>query len=220
MTKSKASTYTVGHGDTLSAIAAELLGSATRWPDIAALNGLNDPNLIHPGQTLKLPALDKPGAASISRGKTREGVTAKGYTLAFPRGWWLSELFTDARSLDGKKHHAIDVAIRSGTLIRAPYSGVVKRTGVIGGYGGVVELVNTSEVDGEETVLLSRFAHCENFYVRPGDTVKAGAVLATSGGGPNDKNRGYSTGAHLHYELHLNGTPVNPLDYLAVVNER
>lgn len=49
-------TYTVVAGDTLSAIAARLLGNYARWPDIAKLNNLRDPNFIVPGQVLQIPA--------------------------------------------------------------------------------------------------------------------------------------------------------------------
>lgn len=48
-------TYTVARGDTLSKIAARQLGSAGRWPDIASLNGIRDPNRVTVGQVLKLP---------------------------------------------------------------------------------------------------------------------------------------------------------------------
>lgn len=48
--------YTVKKGDTLSAIAKRELGNAARWPEIHRLNpDIEDPNLIHPGQTLRLP---------------------------------------------------------------------------------------------------------------------------------------------------------------------
>lgn len=48
-------TYTVRKGDTLSAIAQRELGAASRWPEIAELNSLLDPDLIYPGQELRLP---------------------------------------------------------------------------------------------------------------------------------------------------------------------
>lgn len=48
-------TYVVVSGDTLQRIAQRQLGSATRWRDIASLNGLSNPNLLRPGQVLKLP---------------------------------------------------------------------------------------------------------------------------------------------------------------------
>lgn len=48
-------TYTVRNGDTLSAIAQRELGAASRWPEIANLNGLANPDLIYPGQELRMP---------------------------------------------------------------------------------------------------------------------------------------------------------------------
>lgn len=49
------STYTVRKRDTLSAIAQAQLGAASRWPEIADLNNLPNPDLIYPGQELKMP---------------------------------------------------------------------------------------------------------------------------------------------------------------------
>jgi hypothetical protein len=48
-------TYTVKRGDTLSAIAARLLGKASRWPEIAKLNGIRDPRLLQIGKVLRIP---------------------------------------------------------------------------------------------------------------------------------------------------------------------
>lgn len=53
--KTKPKTYTVRKGDTLSAISARLLGSASKWQTIAKLNGIRNPNNLKVGQTLKLP---------------------------------------------------------------------------------------------------------------------------------------------------------------------
>jgi hypothetical protein len=55
VTTSRPKTYTVRAGDTLSTIAAKQLGSASKWQQIATLNGLRDPNRITVGQVLKLP---------------------------------------------------------------------------------------------------------------------------------------------------------------------
>lgn len=48
-------TYTVKSGDSLSKIARDVLGDMSRWPEIAALNTLRAPYVIHPGQVLQLP---------------------------------------------------------------------------------------------------------------------------------------------------------------------
>lgn len=51
-------TYVVQSGDTLSSIAKKLLNNENRWPEIQSLNKISNPNLIKPGQTLKIPSLD------------------------------------------------------------------------------------------------------------------------------------------------------------------
>lgn len=53
--QTKAKLYVVRSGDTLASIAARVLGSYKRWPELAALNGLRDPDTLHVGQTLRLP---------------------------------------------------------------------------------------------------------------------------------------------------------------------
>jgi murein DD-endopeptidase MepM/ murein hydrolase activator NlpD len=55
---------------------------------------------------------------------------------------------------------------------------------------------------------LTRYAHLARFSVRVGDRVERGEVIATSG------DTGYSTGPHLHFGLHIDGVPVDPLRYL------
>ena len=52
--------YIVKPGDTLSAIAKSQLGNASRWPEIAKLNSIDNPDLIHPGDELRMPSSTKP----------------------------------------------------------------------------------------------------------------------------------------------------------------
>ena len=54
----------------------------------------------------------------------------------------------------------------------------------------------------------SVYAHCNSIRVREGDEIKRGDLVATIG------NTGRSTGPHLHFELRLDGHPVDPMDYL------
>jgi murein DD-endopeptidase MepM/ murein hydrolase activator NlpD len=99
-------------------------------------------------------------------------------------------------------HEGMDIAGPTGTPIVAPGDGHVTFTGYKGGYG------NTVKIDhgyGITTV----YAHCSRIFVQDGDRVKRGEVVAAVG------NTGSSTGPHLHYEVHLDGVPVNPKHYLA-----
>jgi hypothetical protein len=98
-------------------------------------------------------------------------------------------------------HYGIDVAVPIGTRIRATKEGVVTTAAWRGGYGWVVEVDHEA---GYSTL----YAHNSKLLVKAGDRVKAGDVIALSG------SSGYSTGPHLHYEIRLFGTPVDPLRYI------
>ena len=83
----------------------------------------------------------------------------------------------------------------------APADGVVVKAGFESGYGNVVELRHGY---GLKTV----FGHNSRLNVKPGQRVKRGDIIAYSG------NTGSSTGPHVHYEVRVNGLPVNPVRYL------
>ena len=80
-----------------------------------------------------------------------------------------------------------------GIVIRADYDG--------GGYGNVVDVDHGNGY-------ITRYGHCSKLLVKVGDLVHAGQVIAKVG------STGHSTGAHLHFEVWINGQPVNPRPYL------
>lgn len=103
----------------------------------------------------------------------------------------------------GRMHRGIDVAGPVGTPIVSAAPGVVERAGWnSGGYGNLVEV---RHADGSMT----RYAHNSRIVVRPGQRVAQGQHIADMG------STGYSTGPHLHFEVHLpeRGT-VNPMAML------
>lgn len=107
------------------------------------------------------------------------------------------------------EHPAIDIRASQGTPIQAPESGYVARVKFAGdkSYAYVMILHN----DG----LSSVFGHVSAVYVSEDEYVTKGQVVAATGGAPGTIGAGnLSTGAHLHYEVRLNGIPVNPLEYL------
>ena len=98
-------------------------------------------------------------------------------------------------------HKGVDWAVPRGTAVYASSGGTVSKAGWGSGYGYVVYIKHP---DGRET----RYAHLNKVLVSAGQTVKQGQKIALSG------NTGRSTGPHLHFELRINGTAVNPLKYL------
>jgi murein DD-endopeptidase MepM/ murein hydrolase activator NlpD len=103
----------------------------------------------------------------------------------------------------GRMHRGIDIAGPVGTPIVAAASGVVVRSGWnSGGYGNLVDIRHS---DGS----LTRYAHNSRLLVREGQQVNQGQQIAAMG------STGFSTGPHLHFEIHLPGTgTVNPMAHL------
>lgn len=101
-----------------------------------------------------------------------------------------------------RRHEGIDFAGKMGTPIYATGNGIVTAHRNEHGYGKQI-LINHGF--GYKT----RYAHLSSIDVRPGDFVKRGQKIGELG------NTGKSTGPHLHYEVILRGTPVNPINYFS-----
>lgn len=97
-------------------------------------------------------------------------------------------------------HEGIDLAADEGTAVYAARAGKVSFAGPKGGYGYLIVL--------DHGLYETYYAHLSEIKVYKGQFVEAGQLIARSG------NTGFSTGPHLHFEIRLRGTPVNPLDYL------
>lgn len=101
----------------------------------------------------------------------------------------------------GGMHNGIDVAIVTGTPVKAAADGKVIYSGVNGGYGIMVMIDHGNGVE-------TRYAHHSRNIVSVGQTVQRGQVIAYSG------NTGNSTGPHLHFEIRYRQQPVDPMLYL------
>lgn len=109
---------------------------------------------------------------------------------------------TDPLSGEGAFHTGVDVSVLSGTPVHATADGVVTSAAWNAGYG---KLIIVDHGNGLETY----YAHLSQFLTVPGQEVRMGQVIGLSGA------TGRVTSPHLHYEVRVGGTPVNPYHYLA-----
>lgn len=120
---------------------------------------------------------------------------------ALPVTGRISSRFGVRSSLRRSTHTGLDIACTTGTDIKVAATGTVTFAKYNGAYGN---LVKVSHGNGVETW----YAHCSKIYAKVGEEVSSGDVIAAVG------STGNSTGPHLHFEIRINGTPVNPQNYL------
>ena len=101
----------------------------------------------------------------------------------------------------GRTHTGIDIGAPTGTSIKAVAGGTVIFSGWKGTLG---KLVVVSHGNGVQT----NYAHCSSLLVSSGQTVSAGQLIAKMG------STGRSTGPHLHFEIRVNGSAINPQSYI------
>ena len=110
---------------------------------------------------------------------------------------WRSSPFTGKREF----HKGLDISAPRGTPVYAPARGAVTFAGRDGSYGLSIRLKHNSS-------LSTRFAHLNRIAIKSGQEVTRGELIGYVG------STGRSTGPHLHYEVRLNGVPVNPKRYI------
>ena len=96
-----------------------------------------------------------------------------------------------------KFHRGLDISSPKGTPLKASFTGIVTYASTKGGYGNLIEV---ERADG----IRVRYAHLDKISVSEGDSVKEGQVIGATG------STGLSTGPHLHFEILVNGEPVDP----------
>lgn len=101
----------------------------------------------------------------------------------------------------GSFHDGIDIAAPMGTPIYAAAAGVVQSAGPDPGYGNLIVIRHDPHT-------ISFYGHEEKILVKPGQRVQAGELIALEG------NLGFSTGPHLHFGVHIDNLPVDPIPWL------
>jgi murein DD-endopeptidase MepM/ murein hydrolase activator NlpD len=105
---------------------------------------------------------------------------------------------------EGAFHAGVDISCRYGQPIMAPADGVVTYAGFYSGYGRMIVVDHGNGIS-------TRYGHLSGFAVTDGQSLRKGEVIGYVG------MSGRSTGAHLHYEVRIHDTPVNPYKYLRTV---
>jgi murein DD-endopeptidase MepM/ murein hydrolase activator NlpD len=157
----------------------------------------------------KQPALPEPKPAPRDDGQptalavaSSGGASVAGPVSARGFSWPVTGTLTSGYGQRGGRLHAgQDIAVPIGTPVRAAKAGTVTFAGTASGYGTAVYLDHGR---GQVT----RYAHLSRLLVRRGQQVALGEQIALSG------NSGNSTGPHLHFEVRVGGSAVNPAPYL------
>jgi len=119
------------------------------------------------------------------------------------RGWFTSRFGYRTSPQTGRPvmHQGLDIAANPGMPVHAPADGVVSFAGYDSGYGKLVSIDHGYGV-------VTRYGHNSKIYVKLGQSIRRGDVITAVG------NTGQSTGPHLHYEVRINGVPVDPANYI------
>lgn len=119
------------------------------------------------------------------------------------KGWTSSAFGSRGSPFTGKReiHKGLDIKAKANTPIQSPAKGIVIFAGWLGAYGNTVEINHGNG-------LTTRYAHMQKSVLKKGQSVKRGDLIGYVG------STGRSTGAHLHYEIMVNGVRVNPMLYI------
>lgn len=201
--------HTVKNGETLSKI-AKLYGAEA--DEIQSSNNLKSANSLSIGQTLLVPGGERQAPAPTRRVASVSSLFTPGQTT--PAGSSerssLGMIWpTDLRKINtyfGQyyvygRHWGLDIDCNNANTNYAALDGIVSRSGWAGAYGNLVEIDHGNGI-------ITRYGHNAKLYVKSGQAVSQGDPIALCG------TTGKSTGTHLHFEVRVNGSAVNPLDYI------
>ena len=160
---------------------------------------------------LRTSALSGATMVGITMGLTRNATTADWIRAnSAPNLWPVEGQVTgsfgeriDPFNGEGAFHSGVDIGTSYGQQVIAPADGVVTFADFMGGYGKAVMLDHGHGIS-------TRYGHLSGYAVTPGQHLHRGDVIGYVG------LSGRSTGPHLHYEVRINDTPVNPYKYLRI----
>ena len=181
---------------------AGVKGERTINADISYVDGAEVGREILSSEVTKQPVDRVVLKGTATMPSTSAGGNPSQYGLIWPTSG--SGRYVSSGWGSGRNHRAIDICYYGGAYgktIVAAHAGTVTYSGWKSGYGWVVFIDSGNGIT-------TAYAHCSKLAVSVGQTVARGQYIANIG------NSGNSYGAHLHFELNINGTRVNPLPYL------
>ncbi|HEY8491547.1 MAG TPA: peptidoglycan DD-metalloendopeptidase family protein [Dehalococcoidia bacterium] len=214
---------TVQAGQTLTGLSKYFYQSSRYAWGLAEYNGIVNPDLIFPGQELKVPAADRlpqvgPPARAVSAAPAPPPPPPPAPAPAAPApapapapqvsaaGFlWPTQGVTVSGGEFGAPrggryysyHTGLDLANKTGTPVVAAATGIVTHAGPEGTYGNSVVINHGNGY-------VTRYAHLSSVNVAAGQSVSAGQLIGLMGA------TGYATGPHLHFEVIRNGEFINP----------
>lgn len=155
-------------------------------------------------QVQQATAVQQKSFASLMDGlKDKRSLLAATPSLRPAKGWVSSEFGYRVSPFTGRRelHRGMDIANHKGTPIIAPADGVVTHAENQWLIGNMVAIDHGYG-------MVTRYGHLDKFLVKKGERIQRGQKIALMG------NTGRSTGPHVHYEVRLNGVPVDPRKYI------
>jgi murein DD-endopeptidase MepM/ murein hydrolase activator NlpD len=140
----------------------------------------------------------------VRRDVERREALASSTPSIWPAHGWLTGTFggrSDPFSGEPAFHQGLDISTDKGQPVFATADGTIESASYTGDYGNLIVIKHGFG-------LMTRYGHLSGFAVKPGQSIKRGAVIGYVG------STGRATGAHLHYEILANGKLINPLQLL------
>ena len=193
----------------LSSLASEVSSLYGLKPDPAFQDDDPASASIQQFYALRMTAMNGAASVGISMGEVRDTSTRDWMRLAAaPTLWPVMGRVTgsfgeriDPFSGEGAFHRGVDISSDYGTRIIAPADGIVRFSEFMNGYGRTVLIDHGNGIS-------TLYGHLSGFAVTPGQLIRRGDAVGYVG------QSGRSTGPHLHYEVRIFNTPVNPNKYL------